>query len=95
MGMEQIGSLWPVVTAFVLYTGLLFGGFAWMLKACIKPIEKSFDKHEKNMKELLKAQITPIKELLDNHITDTNKKIDKLSDRFDRLYEILIKDKTK
>ena len=73
-----------------------------MLKACIKPIEKSFDNHEKNMKELLKAQITPIKELLDNRITDTNKKIDNLSDRvdklsnrFDRLYEILIKDKTK
>ena len=50
---------------------------------------------------MLKAQITPIKDLLNNHITDTNKKIDNLSDRidklsnrFDRLYEILIKDKT-
>ena len=63
---------------FVLYTGLLFGGFSWMLK----------------------AQIDPLKELLTNHITDTNKKIDRLSDRFDtlsdrfdRLYEILLEEK--
>ena len=48
-----------------------------------------------------------IDQKLDNHITDTNKKIEKLADRFDkmsnrfdrqndqfvRLYEILIKDK--
>ena len=39
-----------------------------------------------------------IRELLSNHITDTNKKIDdthkkidQLSDRFDRLYELLLK----
>ena len=30
---------------------------------------------------------------LNNHITETNKKIEKLSDRFDRLYEVLLKDK--
>ena len=51
--------------------------------------------------------MSQINHKLDNHITDTNKKIEKLSDRFDkmsdrfdrqndqfvRLYEILIKDK--
>ncbi len=49
---------------------------------------------------MLKAQIDPLKGLLTNHITDTNKKIDrlsdrfdKLSDRFDRLYEILLEEK--
>ena len=55
----------------------------------------------------IKTEIAPIKATLDNHITETNKKIDqlssnfdKLSDRFDRqndqfsrLYEILLKDK--
>ena len=78
-------SLWPAVTVLILYTGLLFGAFSWMLK----------------------AQIQPIKEILTNHITDTNKKIDRLSDRFDklsdridkqndqfnRLYEFLLKEK--
>ena len=78
-------SLWPAVTFIVLYTALLFGGWAWMLHAHTKQI---------------KAEITPIKEALTNHITSTNKKIeqltnrfDKLSDRFDRLYELLLKDK--
>ena len=39
---------------------------------------------------MLKDQITPVKELLSNHISDTNKKIDKLSDRFDKLYDFLM-----
>ena len=54
----------------------------------------------KNIQSDLKAEIAPIKAALDNHITDTNKKIDELkgsfkaqSERFDRLYEILLKDK--
>ena len=59
----ELKSVWPVVTLVVVYTGFIFGGFSWMLK----------------------AQITPIKELLNNHISDTNKKIDKLSDRVDKL----------
>ena len=49
---------------------------------------------------MLKAQISntndtlkSIKELLTNHISDTNKKIDRLNDRFDRLYELLFKEK--
>ena len=54
-----------------------------------------------SVKSELKAEIAPIKVALENHITDTNKKIehltnrtDSLSDRFDRLYEFLLKDKT-
>ena len=34
--------------------------------------------------------ISQINAKLDNHIGDTNKKIERLSDRFDRLYEILL-----
>ena len=52
----------------------------------------------------MKQDISFIKAELSNHITDTNKKIEKLSDRlerlreyfdsrFDRLYEVLLKDK--
>ena len=43
----------------------------------------------------IKAEITTIKSALTNHITDTNKKIENLTDRFDRLYEFLLKDKDK
>ena len=32
---------------------------------------------------------------LSNHITDTNQKIDRLSDRFDKLYHHLLKEKDK
>ena len=51
--MDQIIEFTPVLTFFVLYTGLLFGAIHWMLK----------------------AQISPIKELLTNHITETNHRI--------------------
>ncbi len=50
----------------MLYTGFIFAGFNWMLKTQTKQIN---------------AQIEPIKELLSNHISDTNKKIDNLSNR--------------
>ncbi len=53
----------------MLYTGFIFAGFNWMLK----------------------AQIKPIKELLSNHISDTHKKIDKLSDQIDKQSERLDK----
>ena len=53
-------------------------------------------RHEINtVKNELKAEIAPIKSALENHITETNKKIDRLSDRLDRLYEMLLKDKDK
>ena len=48
----------------------------------------------------MSKDIMRIDQKLDNHITDTNKKIEtlsgrinKLADRFDRLYELLLKDK--
>ena len=41
----------------------------------------------------MSEDISQINHKLDNHITDTNKNIEKLTDRFYRLYEILIKDK--
>ena len=66
------------VTSFVVYTGFILSILHWMLRTQTKQIN---------------AQIQPINDKLDNHITDTNKKIDKLSDRFDRLYEMLLKDK--
>ncbi len=64
-------DIWPVVTLLIIYTGLIFTGFNWMLS----------------------AKIDPINEKLDNHITDTNKKIDRLSERFDKLYHHLLKEK--
>ncbi len=87
MELSAITDFFSDVTLLVLYTGLLFAGFSWMIKAENKRLE---------------AKIENIKELLANHITDTNKKIednskkiDRLSDRFDRLYEFLIKQKEK
>ncbi len=53
---ELFQTDWGGVTFLILYTSLLFTGWAWMLS----------------------AKINPIKELLTNHITDTNKKIDDL-----------------
>ncbi len=59
--MEYLESIWPAVTFFMLYTGFIFAGFNWMLKTHTKQIN---------------AQIDLIKELLSNHVTDTDKKID-------------------
>ena len=55
---------------------------------------------------IISRDMKHIKEILNNHITDTNKKIDelridtnkkfdRLNDRFDRLYELLIKKERK
>ena len=96
MGGMEISVLLTLVTSLLLYTGLLFGGWAWMLR-----------NQTKQIKAEIKAETKPIKQALDNHVTDTNKKIehltnridklsdrfDKLSDRFDRLYEILLNKK--
>ena len=50
--------------------GVLFGGIAWMIHVQISPVKKS---------------VNDVKELLTNHITDTNKKIEALSGRIDKL----------
>ena len=88
----EISVLLTLVTSLLVYTGLLFGGWAWMLRNQTKQIKAEIT--------VIKAEITPIKEALDNHITDTNKKIDRLTDRidkqgeqFNRLYELLLRDK--
>ncbi len=93
MELSAITDFFSDVTLLVLYTGLLFAGWAWMLKAENKGLE---------------AKIENIKELLANHITDTNKKIDDLrqdtNKKFDDLrqeikeikkmiYELLVKEK--
>ena len=59
--METLETLQPLAIFLVLYTGLIFGGFSWMLK----------------------SQIEPIKELLSNHITDTNKRIGETNKRIE------------
>lgn len=47
----------------------------------------------------IRKELKHIQKNLSNHITETNQKIDKLSTqvntRFDRLYEILLKDREK
>ena len=99
-------GLWPMVSFFALYTALLFGGWAWMLKNQTKQITAELKaeitttiKNEitpiKAEITTIKAEITTIKSALTNHITDTNKKIESLTNRFNRLYELLLKDKDK
>ena len=91
--MEFLDSVWPVVTFFVVYTGFIFGGLHWMLKAQITPVKDQITSVKDQIKDQITAQITPVKELLSNHISDTNKKIDKLSDRVDKLYDFLMQQK--
>jgi len=97
-------GFWPMVTFFAFYTGLLFGGWAWMINNQTKQITAELKaeitttiKNEitpiKAEITTIKAEITTIKSALTNHITDTNKKIESLTNRFNRLYELLLKDK--
>ena len=66
---------------------------------------RELKKDSKNRDDLLSKELTHIKELLSNHVTDTNKKIEKLEqgqariekevrDKFEKILEILHK-KTK
>ena len=87
---------WQVFLVVFAYTGLLLGIIRWMFNAQTKQIQTEVAL----VKTEVKAQIEPINKKLDNHITETNKKIDllsnrfeNLSNRFDRLYELLLKDK--
>ena len=102
--MEDFNNLWPAGLFLITYTGLIFGGFNWMLKNQTKQINIKFDQidakfdqvNEKieqtsaTIEPIINAKIEPINakmeqinEKLDNHITDTNKKIDNLSNRID------------
>ena len=89
-------ELLALFSGLIGYTSLIFGGVAWMIR---------------NQTQKITAEMKPIKEALTNHVTDTDKKIDKLdqdikdgfanltkridhqTDRFDKLYELLLKDK--
>ena len=91
-----LGLSWSAVTSIIIYTGLIFGGFSWMLNSQNKLMEKGFDKIESDFKTLrdndLKHITDDIKEL--NGRFDTiNARFDKMNERFDGLYQILLKDK--
>lgn len=44
-----------------------------------------FNKRFDDLKDLFRAELKPINEKLDNHITDTDKKINELTKKVDRL----------
>ncbi len=71
----------PVTWILLIFMVLLFIEFKGMAKD-ISHIQKDMAK-----------DISHIQKDLENHIGDTNKKIDRLSDRFDRLYEVLLNKK--
>ena len=80
-------------SSFLLFLIIAFIVFFFFLR-------REFRYENKKNMELINNQLQRISDLLSNHITDTNKKIeqlsdrvDKLSDRFDRLYELLIQDR--
>ena len=73
-----------------------------MLKSQISHTKDTLKAQISNTHNTLQAQISntndtlkSIKDLLTNHISDTNKKIDQLNERFDRLYELLLQEKGK
>ncbi len=80
--MEDFNTLWPAGLFLIAYTGLLFSGFNWMIKNQTKQINIKFDQVDIKFDQV-NATIKQINEKLDNHITDTNKKIDNLSNRID------------
>ena len=88
----EIQSLWPFATFLVIYTSFLLGCMAWMLHAQISPIKELLVKNEQATQR--------IDHKLGNHITETNRKIevlsgriDKLADRFDSLNQVLLENK--
>ena len=77
----------------VLVSGLLII-IGVVLTLAINGVNRQIDvlgKRIDDLKELFRAELRPINEKLDNHITDTDKKIDELrkevNDKLDRLLE--------
>ena len=75
----------------------LFGGMALVIAVLVFVLLRKDIKH---LKELFITELKSIEKQLNNHVTETDQKIDrieskidKLSDRFDRLCELLLKDK--
>ncbi len=76
--MKYLGLTWSAVTAVIIYTGLIFGGQAWMLSAKIKPIEIALNNHlsETNRKiDNLKIEITEVRKDLKSDITEVRQDI--------------------
>ena len=81
--------------------------FNLLLKSAVRALEQNdkntlhvLEQSDKNTRELLRAGLEPIKEQLSNHVTDTDKKIDKLDRRIDKLdrkmdklHDLLLKDR--
>ena len=82
--MQTIGSLFQVLNQSLPIDLIVLGLLVYMLFK-MNGMSKDINVLSKDMMR--------IDQKLDNHITDTNKKIDNLSGRFDRLYELLLKDK--
>ena len=72
----------PINWILLIFMVFLFIEFKGMAKD-ISHIQKDMAK-----------DISHIQKDLENHIGDTNKKIDRLSERFDRLYEVLLNKKS-
>ena len=79
-----INLLSEQTTANILILGVAFILFFFFLR-------REFRYDNKTHLELIKSELKPIKELLANHITDTNKKIDRLTEHFDKLSDRLDK----
>ena len=65
------------------------------LKGDIDNLDTKLSKEIKHTRDLLIAALKPIQEQLTNHVTDTDKKIDKLDRKIDKLHDLLLQDKVK
>ena len=97
---QTVADILVLGVAFILFFFFFRKELRHEIKANIEPVKSELKANIDSVKSELKAEIAPIKIALENHITDTNKKIDRLTDRidkqgeqFNRLYELLLKDK--
>ena len=67
---------WVTIFTGIIALGVLGGFILFLFRIAVKPIELE-NQIEKNI-ALMQKDISHIKEDLSNHITDTNKKIEKL-----------------
>ena len=80
--MEYLENLWPAVSFLVLYTGFIFGGFHWMLKAQIKPVKELLNNHISDTNKKI--------DQLSDRFDKQSDRFDRQSDRFDKLYDFLM-----
>ena len=87
---EGLTILAALIGILALNTGISFYLFSSLQNAFNKRIDdlRDFLRSETaSTRELFKAELKPINEKLDNHITDTDKKIDSLTKKIDKLLE--------